>query len=72
MVVEEDGLDALGLSEDGIGAARRAIVGDGLGAVGAAEAGYTPDALVVELRRRGCPCHGDPRGHPVRCDGAGH
>ena len=78
MVVEEDGLDALRLSEDGIVAARRAIVGDGLGAVGAAEAGYAGGALVVELRRRGRPRHGGPRRRPSdrrrpgRRRGAGH
>ena len=33
LVVEEDGLDALRLSEDRIIATRRAVVGDGLGAV---------------------------------------
>ena len=32
-VVEEDGLDVLRLGEDRIVAARRAVVGDGLGAV---------------------------------------
>lgn len=82
MVVEEDGLDPLGLGEDGIVAARRAVVGDGLGAVGAAEAGHAGGALGVELRRRRRPSDGGPRrrsrrrgGHrrrPGRHRGAGH
>lgn len=63
LVVEEDGLDALRLGEDRIVAARRAVVGDGLGAVGAAETGHAGGALGVELRRRGRPSHGgSPRG----------
>jgi len=75
-VVEEDGLDALRLGEDRIVAARRAVVGDGLGAVGAAEAGHAGGALGVELRRRGRPGHGgSPRGSSLarrRRRGAGH
>ena len=51
MVVEEDGLDALGLGGDGVIAAAGAVVGDGLGAVGAAEAGDAGGALGEQLRR---------------------
>jgi hypothetical protein len=81
LVAEEDGLDALRLGEDRIVAARRGVVGDGLGAVGAAEAGHAGGALGVELCRSGRPSHGGsprcsssrgrrrrPRG---RCRGAG-
>jgi hypothetical protein len=55
MAAEEDGLDALRLGEDGVVSARRAVVGDGLGAVGAAEAGHGGSPRgpsLARLRRR--------------------
>jgi hypothetical protein len=52
MAAEEDGLDALRLGEDGIVSARRAVVGDGLGAVGAAEAGHGGSPRGPSLARR--------------------
>jgi hypothetical protein len=70
LVVEEDGLDALGLGGDGVVVAARdgAVVGDDLGAVGATEARDAGGALGVEEelgRRRvgggGAAARGGPR-----------
>jgi hypothetical protein len=71
LVVEEDVLDALGLSGDGVLAARdAAVVGDDIGAVGATDARYAGGALGVEqLRQRrlggGAPCRGAGRRRPA-------